>query len=74
MEPVFAALSTFGLISLVASWVLLLIVAFRTDYVWGLATLFVPPLSYLYALFALDKAGSAIFFAFLGMILLFFGL
>ena len=72
MEPVVAALSTFGGICLIASWILLLIVSFRTDFVWGLATLFVPPLSYIYSVFALDKAGSAVLLAILGWILIYF--
>ena len=37
---------------------------------WGLCTLFLPPLSYLYGLFRLDKAGQAILVALVGWILI----
>jgi hypothetical protein len=74
MEPAIAALSTFGVICLIASWVLLLIVSFREDYTWGLVTLFIPPLSYLYGLFSLEKAGGAIFLSIVGIVLIFAGL
>ncbi|MGH1485599.1 MAG: hypothetical protein ACRBCI_05210 [Cellvibrionaceae bacterium] len=67
MEPLVAASSTFGVICLFASWILLLIVSFKEDFTWGLVTLFVPPLSYLYALFSLEKAGGAILFAAIGL-------
>jgi hypothetical protein len=74
MDPSIAALNTFGIICLLASWVLLLIVSFRADFTWGLVTLFLPPLSYLYGLFSLDKAGGAIFLSIIGIILIFFGI
>ena len=74
MDALTAALSTFGVICLIASWVLLLIVSFRDDFVWGLTTLFLPPLSYLYGLFSLEKAGGAILFAVIGIALILFSL
>ena len=74
MEASVAALNTFGVICLLASWVLMLIVSFKEDFTWGLVTLFLPPLSYLYGLFDMSKAGGAILFALIGLVLIFFGL
>jgi uncharacterized membrane protein YhhN len=71
MEATNAAFMTFGLALLLVSWVLLLIQSWQEDYTWGLCTLLLPPLSYLYALFRLDKAGSSIGVAVLGWLLLF---
>lgn len=72
MEATSATLMTFGVILLLASWVQLLIVSFKEDYTWGLTTVLLPPLSYFYSLFALNKAGSAVGLSFLGMVLIFF--
>jgi hypothetical protein len=63
-------MTTFGVVALLASWVLLLIVSWQEDYAWGLCTLLLPPLSYLYALTRLDKAGQALLLAVAGWILL----
>ena len=70
MDPQTATLMTFGAATLLASWVLLLISAWQEDYAWGLCTLFLPPLSYLYALTRLDKAGEAIAVAVVGWVLI----
>ncbi len=70
MEATSATLMTFGLATLLASWVLMLIVSWKEDYAWGLCTLLLPPLSYLYAIFRLDKAGQAMLVAILGWLLL----
>jgi hypothetical protein len=70
MEATSATLMTFGLTALVASWVLLLIVSWKEDYAWGLCTLLLPPLSYLYAIFRPDKAGQALLVAAAGGVLL----
>ncbi len=70
MDATSATLMTFGLATLLASWVLLLIVSWKEDYAWGLCTLLLPPLSYLYALFRLDKAGQALLVALVGWILI----
>lgn len=69
MEATSASLLTFGLAALLASWVLLLIQSWKEDYAWGLCTLLLPPLSYLYALFNLDKAGQSLLLAAIGLIL-----
>ena len=71
MEATTATLYTFGAAALLASWVLLLITAWREDYAWGLCTLFLPPLSYLYGLARWDKAGDAILLAAGGWVLIF---
>ncbi len=71
MEPLSAALITFGCILLICSWLLLLKVSFDDDYTWGLCTLFLPPLSYFYGLFAWDKAKEAIGLSVLGWALIF---
>jgi len=70
MDAIPASMTTFGVVALLASWVLLLIVSWQEDYAWGLCTLLLPPLSYLYALTRLDKAGQALLLAVAGWILL----
>jgi len=74
MEATAATMMTFGIAALLASWVLLLIESWKEDYAWGLFTLLLPPLSYLYAMLRLDKAGQALLLAVLGWVLLFFAL
>ena len=73
MDAITASLITFGVTALLVSWVLLLIVSWQEDYAWGLCTLLLPPLSYLYALARLDKAGQALLVAAIGLILLWLG-
>ena len=73
MDAITASLSTFGVTALLVSWVLLLIVSWQEDYAWGLCTLLLPPLSYLYALARLDKAGQAVMVAAVGLILIWLG-
>jgi hypothetical protein len=72
MEATSATLVTFGAVALLASWVLLLIESWKEDFAWGLCTLFLPPLSYLYGLSRLDKAGEALMLAAAGWILIWF--
>ena len=72
MDASTAALLTLGSATLLVSWILLLIVSWKEDYAWGLCTLFLPPLSYLYALARLDKAGEALLVAVVGWVLIFF--
>ena len=71
MDATTATLMTFGLAALLASWVVMIIVAWQEDYAWGLCTLLLPPLSYLYGLARLDKAGQALLLAAIGWILIF---
>lgn len=74
MDPLSASFMTFGVLLLLISWVYMLILSFKDDFTWGLTTLFLPPLSYLYGLFSLEKAGSAILLAAMGIVLVFLGL
>ena len=74
MDSLSATMMTFGVLLLLASWVQMMFVSFKDDFSWGLTTLFVPPLSYVYGLFSLEKSGAAIFMAFLGCALIFFAL
>lgn len=66
-----ATLFVFGLALLSVSWVVLLITSWKEDYAWGLFTVLLPPVSYLFALFQLDKAGQAILLAIAGWVLIF---
>ena len=70
MDAATATLLTFGAASLLVSWVLLLIVSWKEDFAWGLCTLFLPPLSYLYSLARLDKAGESLLVAVFGWLLI----
>ncbi len=70
MDAGTATLITYGAATLLVSWVLLLVTAWKEDYAWGLCTLFLPPLSYLYALTRLDKAREAIITAIIGWVLI----
>ncbi|KAA1187947.1 hypothetical protein F0M18_19705 [Pseudohalioglobus sediminis] len=72
MEAASAALVTLGGATLLVSWIMLLITSWKDDYAWGLCTLFLPPLSYLYALARLDKAGDALLVAVAGWVMIFF--
>ncbi|TXS89909.1 hypothetical protein FV139_19485 [Parahaliea maris] len=71
MDAGSAALMTYGVAALLVSWVLLLIVAWKEDYAWGLCATLLPPLAYLYGIFRLDKAGQALLVAVIGWILIF---
>jgi len=74
MEPTSALFMTLGAALLLASWVLLLIESSREDFAWGLCSLLLPPLSYLYGIFRLDKAGEALGLAVIGWVLIFLAL
>ena len=71
MDASTATFMTYGAATLLVSWILLLVTSWKEDYSWGLCTLFLPPLSYLYALGRLDKAGDAILVAVVGWIFIF---
>ena len=70
MEPIAAASLSFGVVILFASWVQLIITSFREDYNWGLTSLFLPPLSYLYSVLSWDKAREPVLMAALGLALI----
>ncbi|TGD74269.1 hypothetical protein E4634_09105 [Mangrovimicrobium sediminis] len=74
MEATSATLLTFGVATLAISWILLLIASWKEDYAWGLCSVFLPPLSYLYGLARLDKAGDALLVAVFGWILIWLAL
>jgi len=70
MEAASATMMTFGVAMLALSWIALIVAAWQEDYAWGLCTLFIPPLSYLYGIARLDKAGEAILLAIVGWALI----
>ena len=74
MDADSATFLTYGAATLLISWIILLITSWKEDYAWGLCSLFLPPLSYLYALTRLDKAGEAILVAVVGWIFIFLAL
>lgn len=69
MEPVTSLFLTIGVACLLLSWIVLLIVSSQEDFTWGLCSLFIPPLSYAYCLFELDKTKGIMGLAILGWIL-----
>lgn len=73
MDPISSLLVFFGIATLLVSWVYLIIISFKTDYAWGFMTLFLPPLSYLYALFNLGKAWETLGLAIVGSVMLLAG-
>lgn len=70
MDAISSTLLMFGLVLLLISWIQLIIVSFRNDYSWGLTTLFLPPISYIYGLFSWEKSQSSIYLAMLGWVLI----
>ena len=74
MDASSATFMTFGAATLLTSWILLLIASWKEDYSWGLCSLFLPPLAYLYGLARLDKAGDAILVGILGWVFIFLAL
>ena len=70
MEAITATLSTFGVVFMLISWVVLLINSYKDDFAWGLCSTLLPPLAYLYGLFRLDVAKEALFLAVIGCALL----
>lgn len=73
MESLNATLTLLGLALLAASWVYLMIVAFKDDYAWGMTSVFLPPLAYLYAAFNPAKATGVLVLAVLGVVMLLLG-
>ncbi|HNE27457.1 MAG TPA: hypothetical protein PKZ68_05725 [Pseudomonadales bacterium] len=66
MDSISSVLTMFGIASLLISWGYLIILSFKTDYAWGFMSVFLPPLSYLYALCNLGKAWEVLALALLG--------
>ncbi len=73
MEPVSALLMTFGVVLVAISWFYLMFVAFEDDFNWGLCTVFLPPLSYLYACLNWNKVKGVLGLAILGWVLIIVG-
>lgn len=71
MEPTSAVLLTFGIATLLVSWILLLIAAWQDDYAWGVFAVLLPPIAYLYALFRLEKAGQSLLVAAAGWFMIY---
>lgn len=71
MEPTNAVLMTYGLATLLVSWILLLIAAWKDDYAWGIFAVLLPPLAYIWGLFRLEKAGQSLLVAFVGLTMLY---
>ncbi len=59
-----------GIVALIGSWILLLIYSSREDFAWGLITVILPPLSYLYALSRWKVAKDPIIIAAAGWFLI----
>jgi hypothetical protein len=74
MDATSALMMTLGAAALLGSWILLLIETSNEDFAWGLCSLLMPPLSYLYGLFRLDVAGEPIALAGIGWGLIFLSL
>ena len=70
MEATSALMMTLGAAALLGSWILLLIESSREDFAWGLCSLLLPPLSYCYGLFRLDRAGESLALALVGWVLI----
>jgi hypothetical protein len=71
MGAIAALLSLIGVFALIASWVMLIIAAFKDDYAWGLCSILLPPLAYFVGLLQWGKAKEALLTAGLGFVLLF---
>ncbi|MEE4279762.1 MAG: hypothetical protein V2I82_14950 [Halieaceae bacterium] len=71
MEPTSAVLMTFGIATLLVSWILLLIAAWKDDYAWGIFATLLPPIAYMYAFFRLEKAGQSLIVAAVGWLFIF---
>jgi hypothetical protein len=70
MEPAASLFLTFGIACLLLSWIVLLIVSSKEDFAWGLCSVFLPPLSYLYCLAEFDKTKGVLGLAATGWILI----
>lgn len=70
MDPMSAMLTTAGIALLLLSWGLLLATSFKEDFTWGLCTIFLPPLSYLYGFVRWSRAQEPLLVGLLGLALL----
>lgn len=74
MDPISAFAMTTGVVLLLISWFYLIIISFKNDYNWGLVSIFLPVLAYIYAFFDWKKTQSVIWCAGLGWALIIFAL
>lgn len=65
---------TFGVILLVSSWFYLIMISFQNDFGWGLCSIFLPMISYVYACFVWNKGKEVVLMGALGTGLILFGL
>jgi hypothetical protein len=74
MDSLSAYLTTLGALTLLLSWIVMLISTSKEDFVWGLCTLLLPPISYAYALLRLDVAKDGMALAVAGSVLFILGI
>ena len=70
MSSVHAFFMFSGVVALIISWLVLLIYSSNEDFAWGLCTLLLPPLSYIYGLFRWNKAREPILIAVAGWVMI----
>lgn len=73
MDAFSATFTLMGIAMLAASWIYLMVIAFKDDYAWGITSVFVPPLAYLYAAFNPSRAAPVLILAAIGLALLILG-
>ncbi|MEO0436249.1 MAG: hypothetical protein AAF098_05015 [Pseudomonadota bacterium] len=74
MEAESAYLMVLGIATLLVSWILLLIAAWRDGYAWGLFATLLPPVGYLFGFLRLKQAGQALATAGVGLLLVYLAL
>ena len=74
MDAGSAYLMVLGGATLLVSWILLLIAAWRHDYAWGLFATLLPPVAYIFAATRLKEAGQALGLAVAGLVMIFIAL
>ena len=73
MDALSSTAIVFGVILLASSWIYLIIIAFQADFTWGLVSVFIPVLSYIYAVKDWEKGKETIYLAAIGLALVLFG-
>ena len=73
MDALSSTAIVFGVILLASSWIYLIIIAFQADFTWGLVSVFIPVLSYIYAVKDREKGKETIYLAAIGLALVLFG-
>lgn len=70
MDPLSAMLTVAGTALLFLSWGLLLATSFKEDFTWGLCTIFLPPLAFIFGFFRWSKAHEPLLIGLGGLLLL----